>query len=716
MVAPLIRPIRLQGGTFYTFSSASEDLSFSLNSADKKFKFSNFMLLNIPPIQSSPAGQNNIGLSNVPGAFPVIDGSKTENDYLAESFQNYCLNLEALATSSATYNPFIDRTVSERVFYKWMKEIGAIRFRQATGAESNVTNVTPLYVEEDESSAYSRVIKYIGEVNIVNSIRNNVNAFTEAYIYIPSSHGYTPTVLFKTVSDENYQPGLYFTNNPSDPLDVEYLYGRGPSTVQPAGLSTLAFYDSDTANFTTLDPDGDSADFYYYDAVQGQYIQQGVVGFEWWFGNPIANTYFLEPNTFGDASNDKFKIQSNNKDVEYTRSRLDGITVDFTGSDYAAINSTTGITDFASYSSSIYSGNFEFNAVLVYYDVYDPVAPENATKNLFGVLFLDNVDPAAGGGGQIPTLKKYKPNELTGDNGNSYAFRVNLKFDVNAQDTAVETSINDYNPYSLQLYMDSLDELLKSSQILQENNDLVNKLSSQVAGLQDLVINNENYDEIQSRLSNIEQLIEANSAVFASTQGLLNLIQRNYDEINNIYQNKTSVQVAYNLDVIQQGAGIALDKSKTGSVVVNNSQQNYNLGSSPLVSIASNFNALASSYTYTAAVLPFSNYLKITDGSSSQPYELDRDIVIYLDDTNQKWQKGQTMRISFTYGLDMSNNNGNFNLILYSDATDSLNTGSAYSAEVAYITYQDFINKGDSPVIDIVCIDPATYTFSVDIF
>ena len=301
-------------------------------------------------------------------------------------------------------------------------------------------------------------------------------------------------------------------------------------------------------------------------------------------------------------------------------------------------------------------------------------------------------------------------------NGNSYAFRINLKFDVNAQDTAVETSINDYNPYSLQLYMDSLDELLKSSQILQENNDLVNKLATQVAGLEDLVINNDNYTDIQARLASIEELISANSAVFASTRNLLNLIQRNYEEINNIYQNRTSVQVAYNLDVIKQGVGISLDKSTSGSVVINNNQQGYNLGSSPLVSIASNFNALACSYTYTQALLPFSNYLKITDGSANQPYELDRDVVIYIDDTIQPWQKGQTVRISFTYGLDMSNNNGNFNLIFYSDAADKLNTGSTYSAEVAYITYQDFINKGDSPVIDIVCIDPATYTFSVDIF
>ena len=105
MIAPLIKPIRLQGGTFYTFSSASEDLGLSLNNSQKKFKFSNFALLNIPDIKSSPLGENNIGLSNTPGAFSVIDQSKTLNDYFAESLQNYCLNLESMITSDPDYDP-----------------------------------------------------------------------------------------------------------------------------------------------------------------------------------------------------------------------------------------------------------------------------------------------------------------------------------------------------------------------------------------------------------------------------------------------------------------------------------------------------------------------------------------------------------------------------------------------------------------------------------
>ena len=142
MIAPLIRPIRLQGGTFYTFSSASEDLGLSFNSSEKKFRFSKFALLNIPNIENPSTNyENYVGFSNTPGAFEEIDGSKTNNDYLAESFQNYCLNLEAMVSSSGDYDPTLYRTTSERVFFKWLKEMGALRFREANiGTEQ--TNTT----------------------------------------------------------------------------------------------------------------------------------------------------------------------------------------------------------------------------------------------------------------------------------------------------------------------------------------------------------------------------------------------------------------------------------------------------------------------------------------------------------------------------------------------------------------------------------------------
>jgi len=717
MIAPLIKPIRLAGGTFYTFSSASEDLGLTFNNSQKKFKFSKFALLNIPDIKNPASGENFIGLSNSPGAYTDIDGSKNLNDYFGESFQNYCLNLEAIIASDPSYDPSVDRSVSERVFYKWLKEIGAIRFQEAVVGQTSSSIYGIRWVEEADSPTYSKVVKYVGDINILNSVRNNFNAFSEIYIYIPTSHGNTPTVLFNSVADANYGPNRVFTNTPVNPLAAEYLYGRDGSTVQPAGLSTFAFYDSDTFTFTVSDPFGAPADYYYYDNTTGSYIQQGNPGFQWWFSNPISNTYFLEPGSFGNATNDRFKIESINKSVEFKRSRLDGIGLEFNPTVYAGINNVaTGLVDFGTFNETPSAQTFDFNAVLIYYDLYDPANPSNSTTNLFGVLFLDNVDPLPAGGGVIPRLTKYKPNSLTGDNGNSYAFRINLKFDVNTQDTAIETSVNDYNPFSLQLYMDALNEMNQAVTILMENNQITNDLRVKFAELQDFILTNENAEEIQLRLAELEDSIQDNAAIFANTSNILNLIQRNYQEITNIYQGNTSIEMSYNLDILVPGQGIFLDKSSAGSVKVVNTNQAFNIGVQPLVSILSDFSANPSSYSYVKKLIDFSNYLKITDGSPNNPYIVDRDVIIYIDDSTKKWEKGQKIRISFVNGIDLDNTNGKFNFIIYSDAQDTLNTGFPYSAEIGFVTYLDFENKGNSPIIELICIDPATYTFAIDIF
>jgi len=717
MITPLIRPIRLEGGTFYTFSSASEDLGLSFNSSEKKFRFSKFALLDIPNIENpSTLFENFVGLSNSPGAYEEIDGSKTQNDYLAESFQNYCLNLESMVSSAPDYDPDLFRTVSERVFFKWLKEIGAVRFREAVvGTEQTSSSFGIHFVEEDNSATYSRVVKYIADIGILNTVKNNANAFTEVYIYIPTSHGNTPTVMFKSVEDANYAAGMVFTNDPADPLDAEYLYGRGSDTVQPAGLSTRAFFDSDTFTFTTPDPFGATADFYYYDQTAGTYVQQGDPGFSWWFSNPIPNTYFTEPTSFIDATNDILKIESVNKSVEFKRSRLDGISLEFDPSVYTGMASSS-ITDFGKFNESASAQTFEFNAVLIYYDLFDPADSTNFTSNLFGILFLDNVDPLASGGGYIPRLTKYKPNSITGANGNSYSFRINLKFDINTDDTAVETSINDYNPYSLELYMDSLNQMTDAIAILNENNQLINSLQTQVNELSSLVIDSDNSVTLAARITELETLVNDNKAVFASNDSLLNLIQRNYEEINNIFQNRTSISIAYNLELLVPGEGIFLDKSQGGQVKIVNTSQEFNLGAAPLVSIASNFTVNPSTYQYTDVLVPFSNYLKITDGTPNNPYVTDRDLVLRIDDSTVRWKKGQSYRISFRYGVDMSNNNGNFNLVVYTDAQDRLNTGFAYSAEAAFVTYLEFAEKGDKPTIEIICLDPDTYTFTYDIF
>lgn len=717
MVAPLIKPIRVQGGTFYTFSSASEDLGLSFNDSQKKFRFSKFALLNIPDIGNGTLGENLMNFSNSPGGYSSIDGGKTLNDYLAESFQNYCLNLETMISSSTGYNTNLDQTVSERVFFKWLKETGAIRFREAgVGSEQSSSIYGTHFVEEDESTTYSRVVKYIGDINILNTVKTNANAFSEVYIYIPTSQGNTPVVMFKTVDDANYGISQVFTNTPADPLNNEYIFGRTGSTVQPAGLSIQAFFDSDTNSYSVLDPFGASADFYYFNPTSNSWEIQGNPGFSWWYANPIANSYFTEPGSFLDATNDKFKIESVNKTTEFLRSRLDGITMEFNTNVYAGISVGGEVTDFGTFNETAAAQSFDFNAVLVYYDLYDPSTGTVGATNLFGILFLDNVDLLSTGGGYIPRLTKYKPNTFTGDNGNSYAFRINLKFDVNTQDTSIETSINDYNPYSLELYMDALNKMVESYDVMLQNNAAVTSLQSQVAQLETLVLTQTGITELQAQIDAINTTLENNNAIFSNNANLLSLIQQNYQEITNIYQNYTSVQMSYNIDLLNGGRGIFVDKSAPGLVSFVNTNQMFAIGTKPLVSITSDFTTNATSYSYIHKLINFTNYLKITDGSSNTPYVVDRDVIVYINDSNYAWEAGQTMRFSFKNGLDLSNTNGNFNFIVYTDSTDKLNTGFPYSAEAAYVTYLDFENKGNSPIIEVVCIDPATFQFAVDIF
>ena len=121
--------------------------------------------------------------------------------------------------SSDNYNPDENRTVSERVFFKWLKELGAIRFRQANPNESirneqssdiGIRYVED-YVEDYSKEKYNKLVQYIGNIDIVNNVKNKDNAYSEVYIHIPTMHGSQRNILFKTEIDDNYKPGLSFT-------------------------------------------------------------------------------------------------------------------------------------------------------------------------------------------------------------------------------------------------------------------------------------------------------------------------------------------------------------------------------------------------------------------------------------------------------------------------------------------------------------------------
>lgn len=715
-VAPFIKPIRTQGGTFYAFTSASEDLGFSFNNDDRKFRFSNYVLLDIPKIKNLQEGDrfNHVQFDGIPGAFNN-DGSKSLNAYLAESFQNYALNLEKIITSDDDYDPTTKKTVSERVFFKWLKEIGAIRFRQANQSELADPSFGIHYVEEDESEIYQRVIKYIGEIDVVNNVKNKDNAYSEIYLHLPISHGRQPSILFQSIEDNNYAPNKEFTHAPADPINAPFIFGRSGNNTHPTGLDFLAHYDSKFGTYTTESPTVASAEFEYFSPSLNDFVNPQNAAFEWWFPTPKPNTYFLERDTFADPTNDIFRINDGIKKIEYVRSRLDGISLQFNPETYNDIATNPDIDSFGELAESGLSKSFNFNAALVYYDMFNPENPDDFETNLFGVLFLDNVDPAAGGGGIIPSKEKYKPNPLTGENGNAYSLKTNLKFDVTTDDVSVETTINDYNTFSLEMFMEALNELRETTRIFTRNSEKITKIEQLAEETRSLVVDGDNLPEIKIKLNELETQLNESSEIFASSRQLLSLIQKNRQEIENIFNNQTSLEIAYNLDVIKQGRGINVNRTSNQFIRIENNVEDYNIGTRPRVSIVGNFTTFPNRYEYKHKLLNYSNYLKITDGSFLTPFQLDRDVAILINDKGNKWRAGQTMRISFTNGLNMSNQNGNFNLNLFTDGNDELDTGFPYSAEIGTVTFDRFTNNNGRPTIEIVCIDPKTFDFEIDI-
>ncbi len=188
-VAPLIKPIQTQKGIFYSFQSAIEDLSLTFNNNTNKFRFSKFALLRIPEIGlPSTIDKDNKVQFLAQGETPIIKNlSANENINLANSFQNYALNFESLLISQDSYNREKKLNVSERVFWKWLKELGAVRWRDANTTEvvQTLPNTEARWAEDwydITQSTYNKVVKYIGEIGSVHRGTERAESFRKYYL------------------------------------------------------------------------------------------------------------------------------------------------------------------------------------------------------------------------------------------------------------------------------------------------------------------------------------------------------------------------------------------------------------------------------------------------------------------------------------------------------------------------------------------------------
>lgn len=720
---PFIRPLQVQGGTFYTFSSASEDLSFTFNNSDNKFRFSKFALLNIPNIDNSSSSQTNYVRLNAPdSAFldwanstgQIITGNA--NIDFSQSFQSYCLNLESTITGDDNYNSSLKQNVSERIFFKWLKEIGAIRFSPASSSQVSsaldqnsvvISNDLPItqkrYVEGDAAygttgaygmtgAPYNRVVQYVGNLDIVNSVRNSTNAYSEVYVYVPTKDGNTPYVLFKNVTDENYYIDYQWTNNPSNPLNDEYLFGRNYDEANPSGLTTLAIFDDDVL--------GSPSATYFDTGVNG-----ATAAGNWYSPRDTANTYFTE-DIFTDPSNYIITKTANSQTLTYVRSKLDSIGIDFNPDSYQAILDNPNISTLEEFNATASAADFEFNAVLIYYDVYDPANPSNYATNLYGVLFLDDVN-SDGGDIFIPRLAKYRPNPVTKLNGNSYGFKINLKFDTDIDQAGVEQAINDYSPFSLSMFMDAMNVLQDASATINQSAANFIDLSNRVTNLENITLSTPTAINMDVRIQHIEQTLAANQALFNNTQSIMQLINQNYDLVRAILNNQTSVEISYDLDLVKQGPGILIDRSIPNQLFVINNNQDFNIGGN------FGYGTLTQNGLNEITLLAYSNYYKHVNNGN--PLTLTGDLTIRISDVNERWKRGQRFRISFGDKIYP----GNFIINILTNATGEYPkpapTGVSYSTLIVSLDETTFASYDYVPVFDIVCIDENLLKFQIDI-
>ena len=518
-------------------------------------------------------------------------------------------------------------------------------------------------------------------------------------------------------------------NSPGDPLDIEYLNGRHYNDTHPAaGMDLRAYYDLD-ADLITQKISDLSNTFINWSAVTTPYdpiSNPTGIGY-WWGANQLQNVYRTDQQDYygaisgiGASPTSAIKTQTIFKShtspvgqVEYLRSTLDGATVDFTLSDYAVANQNTNIKSLAQLNDSVGNDHFEFNAILVYYDVYDPVNPDDVATNLYGIYFLNKV-VQNGSNHIIPIITKEKPDAVNKIQGNAFAFKVNLKFDTSIEDVTVEKSVNDYATFGLDLFLDVLTEFRTLQTKYNDKIAELTTLAFDVEAAKQALTNTSALDALATRVAQLETTVAASTAAFNESASIMNLITSLTRQIDDIYNNRTSLSLSYQLEAFRKGYGISLDKHVPGVMTIGLDAYSYSDTSqtdlsSTLVNI-SNVNTLklGASNTY------YKHYKSVSIGNLNPvDWVLPANQEIRIDDSTYGWKKGKTFKLI----IDSRINTNTFSIKIKTDANNTSNGSAPYSKTIATLNAADFPTtyaRTGRPIIEITCTDAVNFTFQVD--
>lgn len=700
---PVIKKLNPNGTTFYTFSSAARDLSKCLANNDKDFVFSHFVCLDLPDIinpnrKLSPiAGYDNSSEFRRNGNYyhnylqfygldsmyercqHLIYGATTESTIrFAELMQDYMFNMEELLISVGNDNN-TDRSVAERVFWHFLKEIGAVNWKNGDDytAQSILDHNEKRFVEGGDSipfdsdaehnivGGYKPVVKYIGQIDITNNVDIEEEAYTEVYVHIPSEAGNTPHVLFKEEFDGNFEAGSSHNTNEVN-ANSAWILGQfeenkkidanHPYAEPILGLTYYALYDGQGQSYE---------------------IAQEVTG------SPQSSLH-------------------TNPQAYLYKTDIDGMCIDFEANSYKEIVEG-GMVTMDDYNKSELSKSFEFNAVLVYYDIVDRSAGTR-TSNLYGILFLDDVyTDEIGAWDYFQRYPKYKPIQNV-QNGNSYGFKLNLRIDIEPNKQGITTLVNEYNTFSMSLFSDAMTRMLQSADMFTRMNNSMVSMNERLTDLENVLLFMTNYNSIVTKVLDLERSVENANLAFADRNTLIDLIAKNSDDINSIIRGRLTDRLQYNTDIIHKGYGVDIDSSVPNEIVIKTKNNGYNL---PTVMCDSGVvNSQVEHYMSLNEQDRENNNVRFRLMEATNMVRMyivqntpaAYDIVFYIDDTFVSWCNGQTVRIVFD-NMTVNELHGH-NIVIKTDALDKGGNG-AYSCGLVIPASE----LGDRPIIEIVCVN-----------
>lgn len=323
-----------------------------------------------------------------------------------------------------------------------------------------------------------------------------------------------------------------------------------------------------------------------------------------------------------------------------------GHTIDFRDSSYAGGD---GISTMNGNSLN----DFEFNAVLIYYDILQKTSTKNVKKiatNLYGILFLDQPTPLTETYRKGYFQRYPKKKETVYGNGNSYALKLDLKIDTVGDSNTNYIEVPDENYQkdkvtSFILYNKAIEQLQKCIDFFYTQKNEIVKLTERVSALENLVTGIDSISSLKSDINRLYNLYDGNAIV--DTSALLGLIDANAKKLDNIMNGGKDLKLQYDTDVIQPGVGIGI--IKTPNKVTISSEQRYSMD----VVTDSNDNEISENnpiYTKSSSKIcniklrPGENFAVIymyDDGVSESS------MYINIDDSDYNWEIGQTIKLLF---------------------------------------------------------------------